>query len=311
VLVVTLDTTRVDRPSVYGYEHDTTPNLRLLAEDSVRYTRAYSTSSWTLPAHASLFTGKFPSGHGALYDPEGPMMLADAVTTPKSWPDYRARGLAAGETTLAEILAARGYDTGAVVAGPWLKGVFGLDQGFGDYDDSSLNRSGRRADEVTRAAVAWIERERSRPFFLFLNYFDSHGPYDPPRGYRSRFASGSRDPRQLDDSREERRVLYDSEIAFMDHELGLVLDRLRELGLYEGMWIVVTADHGEMLREQGRWGHGTTLSEAEIRIPLIVKQASATPRSRVDDTPLQLVDVLPPRHRVTEFDLARVRSEWT
>jgi len=294
VIVVTLDTTRVDRLSVYGYERNTTPNLDRLAEDSVRFTRAYSTSSWTLPAHASLFTGKFPSSHGAVYDAKGPVMLSNAVQTPGAWPDYRARGLVDGEITLAEILGARGYTTGAVVAGPWMKRIFGLDQGFDHYDDSGIQKTaGRPADAVTASAVEWIERNQTHPFFLFINYFDPHAPYDPPPEYRSRFSPGGVDPEELNDRNEKLRALYDAELAFMDDALGELLDRLRQLGLYDRTWVVVTADHGEKLGERGHWGHGTTLTEAEIRIPLLVKEASAEPRSGVDESPMQLVDVLP------------------
>lgn len=294
VIVVTMDTTRVDRLSSYGYRWNTSPNLDRLAQDSVRFTRAYSTSSWTLPAHASLFTGRFPSSHGAIYDVQGPVMLSDAILTPGTWPDFRVRGLAASEITLAEILSDHGYTTGAVVAGPWMKRVFGLDQGFDDYDDSDIQEvAGRRADAVTAAAIQWVERNQADPFFLFLNYFDPHTPYDPPPEYRSRFSPGAVDPEALEDKNEKLRALYDAEIAFMDDALGKLLDRLRQLGLYDRTWVVVTADHGEKQGERGRWGHGTTLTQPEIHIPLLVKEASAEPRSGVDDSPIQLVDVLP------------------
>ena len=118
ILLITLDTTRADRLGCYGYDLDTSPALDSLADESVVYARAVSTSSWTLPAHASLFTAKFPTSHGALYDPEGPLLLTSAIDGPKSWDRYRARGLSPDETTLARLLADHGYRTGAIVGGP-------------------------------------------------------------------------------------------------------------------------------------------------------------------------------------------------
>jgi len=126
VILITLDTTRADHLSCYGYHRQTSPNLDKLAKESVVYTKAIAPSSWTLPSHASLFTGKFTSSHGAQYDSDGPLHLTDAIHAPKAWQVYRARGLAQNEITLAEILRKVGYSTGAVVGGPWMKKVFGL-----------------------------------------------------------------------------------------------------------------------------------------------------------------------------------------
>ncbi|MCG8590281.1 MAG: sulfatase-like hydrolase/transferase, partial [Proteobacteria bacterium] len=134
IVLVTLDTTRADRLSTYGYERPTSPNLDALAREGVRYDRAYSVSSWTLPAHASLFTGKFPASHGVRHDPEGPLILAEAI--PAAPEGVRARGMSAAEIPLAERLGHAGYATGGVVAGPWLMRPFGFDRGFDFYDDS-------------------------------------------------------------------------------------------------------------------------------------------------------------------------------
>jgi arylsulfatase A-like enzyme len=114
VVLVTLDTTRVDRLGPYGSTLGITPHLDQLAGESTVYERAYSTSSWTLPAHASLFTGKFPSSHGARLDPEGPLSLSDGIAAPARFADLRARGLAQAEGTLAENLRDSGYTTA-----PW------------------------------------------------------------------------------------------------------------------------------------------------------------------------------------------------
>ena len=132
ILLITLDTTRADRLSCYGYERDTSLWLDTLAKESVMYTKAIAPSSWTLPSHASLFTGKFTSSHGARYDPNGPLMLTDAIKGPSTWNQYRARSISTNERTLAEILKGVGYTTGAVVGSPWLKRIFGISKGF-DY----------------------------------------------------------------------------------------------------------------------------------------------------------------------------------
>ena len=110
-----------------------------------------------------------------------------AVPGPAAWKRYRARGLPESETTLAETLKAAGYATGAVVGGPWLKRPFGLAQGFDFYDDDHIDSSdGRRAESVTASALRWLDRTPTRPVFLFLNYYDPHGPYDPPEPFLRR-----------------------------------------------------------------------------------------------------------------------------
>jgi len=293
ILLITLDTTRADRLGCYGYPLGTSPALDALADQSVVYTRAVSTSSWTLPAHASLFTGKFPTSHGALYDPEGPLLLTSAIDGPKSWDRYRARGLAPDETTLAWLLADRGYRTGAIVGGPWMKQVFGLGEGFEHYDDDGIDSVvGRLAADITDRAIEWITRHRREPLFLFLNYYDPHGPYTPPEPFGSRFVDADQ---RTDDPQDPDliRAMYDGEIAYMDHHVGRLFDEIRQLGLWEDMWIVVTADHGELLGERGRFGHGHYLTEPELSIPLIVKHPG-TNEARTDDaTPMQLTDILP------------------
>src|SRR5262249_10289738 len=148
-ILITLDTTRVDRLGCYGYAHPTTPNIDSIAEKSVIYTRAIAPSSWTLPSHASIFTGKFTTSHGAEYDPNGPLHLLDVIDGPQAWKSYRVRGIAKDEKTLPMHLKNAGYATGAVVAGPWLRKIFVLSKGFDYYDDSQITGlNGRTADQV-------------------------------------------------------------------------------------------------------------------------------------------------------------------
>ncbi|NRA00126.1 MAG: sulfatase [Myxococcales bacterium] len=291
ILVVTLDTTRRDHLGLYGYGRATSPNLDRFATEATVYTRAYSTSSWTLPAHASIFTGKLTAGHGARYDPNGPFRLTDGITGPEVWKELRARGLSAGEQTLAGRLSQAGWRTGGIVAGPWMKKLFGLGTGFADYDDDGIEElNGRLARQVTERAIAWIDRRGSERFFLFLNYYDPHAPYAPPAKFvRALDPTGDGAP---PGDRERDVALYDAEIRSMDHELGRVLDHLRARELFRNMWIIVTADHGEFLGEHGKTDHGRGVFEEEIRIPLLVKKPGTRGGTR-DDTLVQLTDILP------------------
>ncbi len=294
ILLITLDTTRADRLGAYGYAKDTSPNLDELAAESVFYTRAVATSSWTLPSHASLFTGKFTRSHGARYDAEGPLRLLDAIDGRPSWEQFRARGLATDEVTLAEILAEAGYDTGAVIGGPWLKKVFGLDRGFAHYDDSKIgNVAGRQADSMTRGALRWLDTVDGRPFFLFLNYYDPHGPYAAPRELVEKFLPPGTVMQRPPKTGKQVNALYDGEVAFMDRHIGVLLDRLRETGKYDRTWIIVTADHGEILGEHNTRGHGTSLYEEELHIPMFLKYPAGETKARRSDERIQLVDILP------------------
>ena len=288
IVLITLDTTRADRLGCYGYGGETTPNLDRFAKEAVVYTRAYSTTSWTFPAHASLFTGKFTASHGMRYDPEGSLSFTSAVPGPERWNKIRVHGLGQGERTLAAILSEAGYSTGAVVAGPWLKRVMGLDDGFGHYDDDGIaSINGRPAPQVTDRALAWIAENADPSLFLFLNYFDPHRPLKAHRKFIRELPAGGGSKAPKD----ERSQLYDAEIRFMDHHLGRLFQGLRRLDRYERSWIIVTADHGELLGEHGLIGHGNTLHEEVVHVPLIVKYPSGESPTGTDDSEVQLVDV--------------------
>jgi arylsulfatase A-like enzyme len=299
ILLITLDTVRADRLGCYGHRRETTPHLDRFAESSTRYTRAYAVSSWTLPTHASLFTGKLPTSHGAMYDVEGPLQFTQGIEGP--YDVIRARGLGEGEITLAMLLAEQGYITGGIVAGPWMMEVFGLSLGFDSWDDSGItDLNGRRAEEVTRSAVRWLDEEwlaedrldeeSDDPFFLFLNYYDPHFPYDPPAEYRTAFTAAGIEPSLLRPM-ERDNLLYDSELLYLDAQIGVLLATLEERGLRENTWILIASDHGELLGPK-EWGHGRFLTEEEIHIPLLI-QAPGQEEGRVIDALIQQTDILP------------------
>jgi arylsulfatase A-like enzyme len=166
VVVITLDTTRADRMSPYGFANVSLPSIERLARDGVVFDRASSVAPLTLPAHASLFTGVLPPHHG-VRDNADPA-LADA------------------NTTLAEMLRARGFRTGAFVGSSVLNSDRGLNQGFDRYSDvprTERRASGggqRRADQVVDDAIGWLEGVGNSPFFLWAHLYDAHRPYDPP-----------------------------------------------------------------------------------------------------------------------------------
>ncbi|MHC5209193.1 MAG: sulfatase [Planctomycetota bacterium] len=278
VLLVTLDTTRADHLSCYGHERSTSPNLDRLATEGVLFRDVVNVSSWTLPSHASLLTGLYPRTHGAHYDRAGGTDLGLAVEAEHAT-HFKVNALPEQAHTLAEVLRDAGWATCGIGAGPWLKPAFGLAQGFEIYDSETDSLSGRPASEVNALALPFLRRvDDERPFFLFLNYFDPHDPYEPPPGYAA-------SPHPLD--------RYDGEIRAMDDALGEILGQLEELGVYDETWIVVITDHGESFGEHGTRGHGATLWEAELRGALVVKP----PRSHAERfdpaASSQQVDVMP------------------
>ncbi|MFB0977005.1 MAG: sulfatase [Myxococcota bacterium] len=288
VVLISLDTTRRDHLSVYGYDRKTSPNLDAMSADGIVMQNFLTTSSWTLPTHASLFTGLFPSSHGAHYSNVGNTALGDADGAPQGFDAFRANRLPDAANTLAETLKANGFQTHAVGAGPWFKPVFGLDQGFDHYDAAFDSLAGRDGAEVSELAINAIERATDNPFFLFLNYFDPHDPYDGHGTSWEQFLKPG-----PDFARSKVLAEYDSEILYMDEQLGRVFDALRKQGLYDRSWIVVTNDHGEHFGEHELEGHGFSLYEPVVRGVLIIKPPADVSLELDPSTRAQSVDIMP------------------
>ena len=234
LLLITLDTTRNDHVGPRAGRPSLTPSLDALAARGMRYTRALTSSPLTLPAHCSLLTGRDPHAHGVH--------------------DNGTAALPADLPTLATVLAARRYATGAFVASRVLDRRFGLARGFETYDDAmTAERIGeqgypeRDAAAVTTSALAWAARlPASRPYFLWAHYYDPHAPYLSPGTTPS--------------------DRYAGEIAAVDREVGRLLAGLKRAPDV----IAVVGDHGEMLGEHGEDGHGIFLYRASLEVPLIV-----------------------------------------
>lgn len=272
VIVITLDTTRADRLRCYGYDAIFTPNLDQIAEEGILFSQAYSSSPTTLPSHCSLFTGLYPPTHG-VRDNVG-HQLSDQ-----------------GITTLAEILKEQGYQTGAFIASRVLESSFGLNQGFDVYDQNIPPKENERnAKSVISATIAWLEEQKTDPFFAWVHLYDPHQPNEAPLPFSAQYL----DP-------------YNAEIAYMDFQLGVLLRWLEEKKYYDNTIIWVTADHGESLGEHGEHTHGYFLYDATLHIPFFVKLAknihSENSYVKTVENTVRLIDVMPTLLRLLDLEI--------
>jgi arylsulfatase A-like enzyme/Flp pilus assembly protein TadD len=260
VLLISIDTCRPDRLSCYGYPSKTTPNIDAIAAEGTLFQNAYSPVPMTLPAHCSMLTGTIPPYNGVH--------------------DNGQYGF--DETTLAGLLKARGFHTTGIVSAEILDRRYGLNQGFDAYLDTmpatSKGKLGkeRKGGDTTRLALDFLDRNREKPFFLFLHYYDPHSPYEPPEPFATPFKDRP----------------YDGEIAFVDSCIGQVAGKLKGLGLYDSTLLVIASDHGEMLGEHGEIYHMFFVYQAAVKVALVVK-APGQKRGLVVEEPVGLIDIVP------------------
>jgi arylsulfatase A-like enzyme len=317
IMFIVLDTVRAESLSVYGYGRETSPHLTRLAQRGVLFDHARTAAAWTLPSHASMFTGRWP--YELSCRPDHPL---DAT-----YP------------TLAEFLRDRGYATAGFVGNTYFCSAwYGLGRGFVHYEDvavtlleilrssqmgrilvkkfdpSTCNRDRPRAyfnrkDAATINAdfSAWLAwRPEGRPFFAFLNYFDAHDPYLTPERARKHFGSEPATPSDFETLRDWVRVdkprlsiqtvelardCYDDCIGYLDDRLGRLFDALDSKGLLENTLIIVTADHGELFGEHGAFGHGQELYRQVVRVPLLIVAPGRVPSGRTIARPVSLRDL--------------------
>jgi arylsulfatase A-like enzyme len=263
VIVYLVDTLRPDHLGVYGYERDTSPNLDAFARDAVVFENAYSPSSWTRPATASLMTGLSPLRHRAI---------------------GRLDVLGSKHELLSEHLRAAGYRTLGLVTNPNVIALWGFDRGFESYQDIDSSSRGTRADTVIdRVLEALRALPAEEPVFLYIHTLDPHAPYFPPPPYDRKFSVPGA----------ERIARYDGEIAFGDVHFGRLLDHLRERQQYDDALIVFLSDHGEELQDHSGTGHGHTLFEEVVRVPLLIKLPNGEHAGARARSPVTLMDVLP------------------
>jgi len=285
-IVYLVDTLRADHTTPYGYARDTTPELARLAADGVVFEAAISAASWTKPAVGSILTSQPPARHGAV-------QLRDA--------------LGASVTTLPEMLRAKGFTTGAVVANAVIYSAgTGFERGFdlyaGLHGAEDLPSDVVPAGPAVDAALRWLDGAGARPAFLYVHTMDPHVPYSPPPPFDRRYAPTplpgrpAADPRfdyQVREDRDRLIAQYDGEIAYGDQELGRFLRELRARGLYDDALIVFMADHGEELLDHGQWLHGRSVYDEVVRVPLVVKLPRGRHAGRRVKQQVQTLDVLP------------------
>jgi arylsulfatase A-like enzyme len=321
VLLVVLDTVRAASMSLYGYDRDTTPELKRWAADSATFDWAFSTAPWTLKSHATMFTGLYPNQFVG---------------------DFR-RPVSTPAPMLAEIFRNRGHVTGGFVANfPYTSYESGLTRGFVHYDDyrvtprqavlhswmahtplfrgivgsrsvsdlvTTLRRPSldfepddfndrtyarRSATDISTAFLDWQAAHSDRPFFAFLNFFDAHIPYRPSPAFGAKFALEKR--RNLG--------LYDGAIATIDYEIGRMLEELRRRGILDHTIVIVTSDHGELFGEHGLRGHANSLYLPLLHVPLVIRYPARVTQGVRVDTPVSLRDLA-----ATVIDLAGLSSE--
>jgi arylsulfatase A-like enzyme len=300
VILVVIDTLRVDAVGCYGSTLGLTPTIDALASRGTRFDRALATSSWTVPSVASIVTGLWPEEHGVV---RGTVEQGEVLGQ---------QGLSEDFTTLAEAFRARGYSTAGVVANAHLSAPLGFGQGFDLFGNTGFS--------TASSVLKWLQRHRDelrsrRPLFLWVHLFDPHHPYrprspwfeealgpdDPDPAVARRLASelaalsqpellarddlgpGSPGARAL-------RAAYLSEVGHADRALA---ETLELAGASDETLVVVTADHGEELREHGRLGHRSSLYSELVRVPLVVAWPARLPRGRVVEAPVSLVDLYP------------------
>lgn len=316
VLLIVLDTVRAKSLSLYGNRHPTTPALELFAKTGVLFERAYATAPWTLPSHASMFTGRFP------HELSADWLIPLDATYP----------------TLAEVLSAHGYRTAGFVANTsYCSYETGLPRGFVHYEDyrispgeivvsSSLGRllgnhskvrqlvgyyellSRKNVTTINRDFLHWLSRQDGQPFFAFLNYFDAHIPYVPPPPFDEKFGPKTRagtffvGPAGRGAGLTEKHNTsqpyiqmvhgaYEGTIAYIDAHLGRLFAELQQRNLLENTLVIITADHGEQFGEHGLFDHGNSLYMPLLHVPLLIAFPPRIPAGLTIHEPVTLRDL--------------------
>ena len=300
LILVTIDTLRRDHLSLHGYRYATSPGFEALQGELLVFDHALSTSPWTMPSTASLFTGLYPSGHGG----HGSRAIRDDVPL------------------LAEAFAAAGYRTAAFSGNPYVSSRYGLARGFQDFIflGGAKAKAYRDLSEILASARSWLDENAGEPFFLYLHLMNVHGPYRAPASYGDRFVDGPTQPFEFQSElwldiarrdRTERRAevseehlrdiagRYDRAIAYTDSLLGEFVEELRARGLLDHSILVVTSDHGEEFFEHGSFGHRHALHAELLDIPLFIRLPGGRMGGVRFAEPVSLIDVPP-----TVLDLA-------
>ena len=291
VILISVDTLRADHLGCYGYSRETSPNIDSLASSGALFHKTYANSPWTLPSHVSILT----SLHGVQHQ----VYQEDEKMDPSL-------------ITLADILRTHGFYCAGFTGGGFISSSYGFAKGFDNYneEEGGLLRQDSAA-QVCNVASEWLERHQDKDFFLFLHTYQPHDPYACPSPYKEMFLDekakwrhinlmghlGGRRAIYRELSEEERQniiSLYDAEIRYTDERLiGSLVEKLKELSLYDRALIVFISDHGEEFFDHQAWGHGQSLYEESLKVPLIIKFPGSKYRGVKIDPIVSLVDVMP------------------
>ncbi len=297
ILFVLIDTLRPDRVGAHGSARGLTPFIDSLAAHGYVFRNAYAQTSWTNPSVATIFTSRYQSQHH--------ITSFNAVLSPD-------------EVTLAEVLQASGYTTGAFLANFLLQPKLGFSQGFDQYQPFARTQTDwrgkevllkERAERVDREALNWLDGVllTRKPVFLYVHYMEPHNPYDPPDALVDQVLAGR--PRPNRDAINDRMTLpnigtfdddqvqavqdfYDAEVLSLDVQLRELFAGLQQRGFLENAIVVITADHGEEFREHGLMGHHQTLYEEVLRVPLILLVPGHEQRTDIQPI-VSLIDLAP------------------
>ena len=315
VLLLILDTVRDENLSLYGYERETTPALSALARESVVFDRAWAPSPWTLPSHASIFTGHWPHEISADWldrlDDAKPVLaealagngyatagfVANLIYTHRGW------GLARGFSRYEDFPVSVGQVINSFSAGRIVSNLAPLREALGFHD--VLNR--KLAGDLNRSLIRWIDRvDGGRPFFAFVNYFDAHEPLLPPAPWDRRFGPpGIEGPFRYSaqkvhpvdryawspDRIEAERNAYDGAIAYLDHSIGELLEELRRRGLLDNTLVIIVSDHGEQFGEHRLLAHGNSVYSQVVRVPLLMRLPGVVPAGVRAEGSASLVEI--------------------
>ncbi|GJM22688.1 MAG: hypothetical protein DHS20C15_26030 [Planctomycetota bacterium] len=291
IVMISLDTTRADHTSLYGYERETTPYLERLAAESVVYERALSPVPWTLPSHLTMFTGLHPREHGVL---DGERALSEQIPT------------------LAERLSEAGWRTAGVHNSGWVHPRHGFARGFDSFVEHTQAEQGLA--ELERVADELVESDQ--PYFVFAHFFDAHSQnvndpdgtfYEPPAPYDTLYLPDAAERvRALPEHRRWHTTsdfdaegdaalvaLYDGGIRYLDDVLERWLEGWRARGLLDNTLILITADHGEALNQRGLLrGHGGFFQEG-LHVPFLLRFPDGARGGERSSEPVALVDIVP------------------
>ncbi|TFH23207.1 MAG: hypothetical protein E4H03_06710, partial [Myxococcales bacterium] len=296
VLLLTLDTLRADRLGVYGYRRVRTPNLDRLGTEGALVLNAVTQAATTPPSHASILTGLYPARHGIRGFESGLSLPAD-------------------HPTLAELLGHAGYATGAVIASVPLRPGSGIERGYESYDfvmppidyafygfreavaarvlkrlqivtDRTGYRPGRTQSDL---AIDWISRQGDRPWFLWVHYFDAHDPYAPPARH---LMAGTHPGASVTDLL-QRAYLYDSEVAYLDEQIGRLLSFLDDAAVLDDTIVTGISDHGEALGEHNYVGHSHKIYQEQVHGVFLMRYPAAIPSGTEISAQIRNIDYYP------------------